>query len=321
MSGSFDAGLVPLYTTQFSTNLELLLQQKGSKLRGKVREGFHVGKQASPINQLGAVVLRAPKGRFSPLDHEDNSYVRRWVFPQAGDLPQLVDTFDELQTIVDPKSALVEAAANAVGRAWDDNIIYNAFATAQLGQDASLMTSETFNTADTTAATPGFRIADNFAASSSTGMTVAKLIEAKRVFEHYHNDLDSDSLTLVMGSKQASDMLNQVQFVSTEFNDKPVLVDGRVTRFMGFDIVISERLATVTSADTSATCRNCIAFVKSGLYLGIWKDMENRIDQRVDLTGIPWQVYTMAMYGSTRLQPGKVLSILSNDSTGSDITP
>ena len=32
-------GLYQLYTTQFSTNLELKLQQMGSKLRGKVREG------------------------------------------------------------------------------------------------------------------------------------------------------------------------------------------------------------------------------------------------------------------------------------------
>ena len=45
---SFDAGLIPLYTTQFSTNVELLLQQKGSMLRGRVREGAHVGKMASP---------------------------------------------------------------------------------------------------------------------------------------------------------------------------------------------------------------------------------------------------------------------------------
>ena len=37
MSGSFDPGLIPLYTTQFSTNLELLLQQQGSLLRGRVR--------------------------------------------------------------------------------------------------------------------------------------------------------------------------------------------------------------------------------------------------------------------------------------------
>ena len=48
-------GLYALYSTQFSTVLELKLQQMGSKLRGLVREGFHVGKMASPVNQVGAI--------------------------------------------------------------------------------------------------------------------------------------------------------------------------------------------------------------------------------------------------------------------------
>ena len=38
--------LFKLFTTEFSTNLEMKLQQAGSKLRGRVREGQHVGKQA-----------------------------------------------------------------------------------------------------------------------------------------------------------------------------------------------------------------------------------------------------------------------------------
>ena len=82
------ANLYELFTEQFSTNLELLLQQMGSLLRGRVKEGFHVGKMASPINQIGAVQLKAPAGRFAPVGRVDASFVRRWVFPREGDLPQ-----------------------------------------------------------------------------------------------------------------------------------------------------------------------------------------------------------------------------------------
>ena len=126
MATSADAGLIPLFTTQFSTNLELLLQQMGSKLRGKTREGFHVGKMASPINQVGAISAKPPAGRFVPKNRTDAEFVRRWVFPQEVELDQLIDSFDELQTIVDPKSQYVENAANAIGRAWDDAIIASA---------------------------------------------------------------------------------------------------------------------------------------------------------------------------------------------------
>ncbi len=312
MATSVDSGLIPLFTTQFSTALELLLQQMGSKLRGRVREGFHVGKMASPVNQIGSITLQAPAGRFALKNRTDAEFVRRWVFPQAGEIDQLIDAFDELQTIVDPKSEYVQNAGMAVGRAWDDSIIANAPGTAQIGQDASALTSVAFNTTN-------FQIAAAFGAgSTATGLSVAKLIETRRILQKYHNDLQSDPVTLVIGSQQEADLLNQVQVVSTEFSDRPVLVDGTVRRFLGFDVVVSERLPySVTAANT----RGVLAFVKSGVYLGMWKDVSNRVSIRNELSSEPWDVYTSVMYGSTRLQEGKVIQILCADSTGADITP
>ena len=312
MATSVDAGLIPLYTTQFATALELLLQQMGSKLRGKVREGFHVGKMASPVNQVGAISLKAPAGRFVPKNRTDAEFVRRWVFPQEGEIDQLIDSFDELQTIVDPKSQYVENAGNAVGRAWDDAIILQSTATSTIGQDAGSLTTEAFATAT-------YQVSVSFGAGgTATGLSVAKLIEAKRIFEHFHNDLKADPLTLVIGSQQHADLLNQVQVVSTEFNDKPVLVEGMVTRFLGYDVVMSERLPFNVGATNQ---RGVLAFVKSGVYLGMWKDTTNRVSIRNDLSGEPWDLYTSVMYGATRLQLGKVIQILAADTTGADITP
>jgi hypothetical protein len=302
-------GLYQLYTTQFSTNIELLLQQKKSLIRGRLREGAHVGKQASPVNQVGYVSAKSPSGRFAPLQMQTADFYRRWVFPQNIEIPQLVDTFDILQTEVgNPQSSLVEAAAAAIGRYYDDVVIAAQSGTAYTGQDAAGLTSETFNTTN-------FQIASTFGSSSASGLTVAKIIECRRILRHYHNDLETDQATIVIGSQQESDLLNQVQVVSTEFNDRPVLVDGRITRFLNFDIVYSERLATASNV------RTAFAFVKSGMYLGIWRDMMHRIDQRIDLSSIPWQVYSTATTGATRLQPGKVIEILCSDSSGSDITP
>lgn len=310
MAGSVDNGLISFYTTQFSTRLELLLQQRGSKLRGKVAEGFHMGKMASPINQVGTISMKAPVGRFSPKSMEVAALTRPWIFPIGGEVDQLIDTFDELQTAVEVKSGYVEAAAAAAGRYWDDGLIVAATGTTQRGQDASALTGETFNTTN-------FQIASTFGAAAAAGLTVAKLIEAKRILRHYHNDLESDPPTLVIGSQQEADLLNQVQFVSTEFNDKPVLVDGQVKRFLGFDIVNSERLQQTTVGSV----RGVLAFVKSGLYLGIWKEATTQIFQRPELSGNPWDISTTMMYGACRTQLGKVIQILCADTTGSDITP
>ncbi|MDR3562052.1 MAG: phage capsid protein [Negativicutes bacterium] len=314
--------LYQLFTTQFSTNLELKLQQMGSKLRGKIREGTHIGKQASPINQVGAIAAKAPAGVFAPKNTTNAAFTRRWVFPQPAEIDQLIDSFEELETIVDPKSQYTENAAMAIGRAWDDSIIANSFGTAQIGVDEGGLSAETFNTAATNATSnPGFVVPDNFGASATSGLTVAKIIEAKRTFRHYHVDFDTDPLTLVIGSQQESDLLNQAQVVSTDFNDKPVLVDGKLTRFLGVDIVVLERLATQTSTFTSTTVRNCLAFAKSGLYLGLWQDLVNRVSIRNDLSSEPYDLYTKTMYGVTRTQPGKVLQIQCSDVTGADITP
>src|SRR5208282_2881820 len=156
-----------------------LLQQKGSLLRGSTREGFHVGKMASPINQVGAIALQQPSGRGSPMGRVDAEFTRRWVFPQAGDLPQQIDSFDELETIVDPKSIYAENAAYAVGRAWDDAIIAAVPGSAQIGTDNASLTTETFSTTN-------FQVASTFGASSASGLTIAKMIELRRIFRHYH---------------------------------------------------------------------------------------------------------------------------------------
>ena len=310
MAQTENQGLYQLFTTEFATNIELLLQQKSSKLRGKVNEKAHVGKMASPINQLGAVSLKAPAGRFAPMPSQSGDLFRRWVFPQDGELPQLIDSFDELKTIVDPKSAYAESASAAVNRAWDDSVISAFFGTANLGQDAGGLTSETFSTTN-------FQVASTFGSGSASGLTIAKIIEAKRILEHYHNDLESDMACMVIGSQQHADLFNQVQIVD-QLGYRGIdaqVTGGRVRSILGIDIVMSERLSVTSNV------RNVPVFVKSGMHLGIWKDMSNVIDYRPDLSGRPWQLLTQTSFGATRLQAGKVVSILCSDSTGTDINP
>lgn len=304
------ANLINLFTTQFSTNLEMKLQQQTSMLRGRVTEGTHVGRQASPVQYMNPVKFQTPAGRFAPIGRVDTDFSRRWVFPADKDLPQLVDSFDELRTLNDPKSQYPANVAAAAGREWDDILIAAAFATAYIGvgSDNAALSTESFSTSD-------YQIASTFGASAATGLTVPKLVELKRLFRKNHVDFDTEQVTIVAGSQQESDLLNSAIVTSTEFNEKPVLVDGKVTRFMGFDFVWSERLATASNV------RNVIAFAKSGLYLGMWKDMTNIISQRNDLTGHPWQIYSMLTAGATRLQPGKVMSVLCSDTSAADITP
>ena len=307
--------LPKLFTTQFSTVLALKLQQRQSKLRGRVQEGFHVGKQASPIQYIGAIQMKPPAGRFAPIGRLDVDFTRRWFFPADRDANQLIDSFDKLKTALEPTSQYSDVLAAAVAREWDDRLIAAAFADASIGTDVGGLSTETFATGSTVTGA-GWQIPSTLGSAAASGLTVAKMIEAKRAFRKAQVDIEMETLTWITNSQGESDLLNQVQVVSTEFSDKPVLQEGKVTHFLGFDVVYSERLTSTSSV------RQNIALVKSGLYLGVWKDVETNVSRREDLAGLPYQIYGMMSCGATRLEPGRLLQVLCADtSAAADVTP
>ncbi len=286
------------YVQQFATNLQLLLQQKGSKLRGKVMEGSHVGEQASPVDQVGAVNMQPVTGRFQPMGRVDAAVDRRWVFPSDFDLPQMIDNFDKLRLLTDPQSVYVQNAVMAAGRQIDDLII-NAFSgTNKTGKSGS--TSTVFDTNNV--------VAENFASSGDTNLTVAKLREARRILMTNQVDFESDPITVIVNAKAHDSLLAEAQVISLDYNDRPVLVDGKIDRFLGMDFVYCERLILGDADD-----RIIPVFAKSGMYLGLWNDIQTSIDKRTDVQGIPWQTYVKLTAGATRLEEGKCVQILCEE--------
>jgi len=288
------------FTIEYSSQVRLLLQERGSKLRPFVTSGTHTGKQASPVNQIGSIEMQTPAGRFAPMGRVDAPFARRWVFPRDRELPQQLDKFDMLRLIEDLKGPYAENAALAAGRYFDDLIIEAALGDAKTGETGT--GTETFDTTN-------FSIAAAFGAAGEVGLTVAKLIEAQRIFMNANVDIEAEQPTVVISPKQHANLLNEIEVVSTDFNMRPVLgTDGMVRSFLGMNFVVSNRLDLVNTDD-----RACFAFVKSGIHLGIWDDVSSRVDERTDLSSIPWQLYTKVTAGATRLEQGRVIRILCDE--------
>lgn len=282
------------YAQQFSTNIELLLQQKGSKLRNMVMTGSHVGEQASPVDQFGAVEAQEVTTRFGDMPRIDAPADRRWVYPSDYDLPQLIDTKDKLRLITDPTSSYVRNAVYGMGRKMDDVVIDSFFGTAKTGKQGA--TSTTFPAAQVVAVNEG--------AASNTGLTVAKLLATREILMGNEVDMDEDPICAVITAKQNSDLLKEVQITSQDFNSKPVMVDGKIQYFLGIQFIHCERL----DADSNSYRRVPI-FAKSGMYLGLWQDIMTDVSQRKDLQSIPWQVYAKGTFGATRLEEEKVVEV------------
>ncbi len=287
------------YVQQFSTNVALLLQQKGSKLRGAVTVGSYVGKQASPVDQIGAVEAQQVTSRFAPMGRVDAAVDRRWVTPTDYDLPQLIDTFDKLRLITDPESVYVVNAQMALGRKMDARIIAAFLGSAQTGEQGGTATSFT----------AGNEV-DVAVGGTNSRLNVAKLLAVRELMMANHIDFDNEEIFCGLTAKDNTALLNEAQVVSSDFNGgvKPVLQDGKVIQFLGFKFIHCELIESLNAGTNEV---NIPVWVKSGMHLGVWNDIQASVSKRNDLQGEPYQAYVYGSFGATRLEENKVYNIES----------
>jgi hypothetical protein len=275
----------------YKSTVEHLLQQRGSKFRGAVMEDSYHGKSGAAVNQLGAVIAQAKTTRHADTPLIETPQDKRWVYPTDYEWADLIDDQDKLRVIADPTSPYAINGAMALGRAMDDLIITAATGTSKTGEDGT--TSTTFPSAQTASTTAG-------------GLTVAKLREAMQLLIAAEVDVDNEPLYCAIGAQQHDDLLGETQAVSLDFTNKPVLVDGRIKAFMGFNFIDSQRLAL------SGTDRTVVTWARSGLHLGIWNDINVQISDRADKS-YSTQVYVKGTFGATRVEEKKVVAITCSE--------
>lgn len=285
------------YVQQYSSNIQLLLQQKGSKLRNAVMSGSHVGKQASPVDQFGSIEMQPVSGRFNPMSRVDAATDRRWVFPSDFDLPQQIDDFDKLRLITDPSSSYVQNAVMAAGRQFDKLIISAFTGTAKTGESGG--TSTIFTAANEVDVATG---------GANSKLNVAKIKAVKKLMMKNNVDFDMEEAYIGITAEDHAALLDEIQVISSDFNSRPVLVDGKVTEFLGFKFIHTELIESGLAGTNEVTLP---VWVKSGMYLGLWNDIQNSVSIRNDLQGEPWQIYTKMTAGATRLEENKVYAIES----------
>jgi len=294
------------YYTEFARNIDFLCQQKNSRLGEWVMTGNHTGEKASPVDQIGSIEMQDITGRFEPIGRVDSPTDRRWVFPISSDLPQLLDTFDALKLLTDPKSSYVQNAHFGVNRRKDRHIITAFFADALTGVNAG--TTEQFGTTLTTNATPGQNVSVGVGGAAS-GLNVPKMREGLRRLRQADVGIDDgEQPYMAVTADEHDDLLAEIQVTSLDFNDRPVLVDGKVTSFLGTKIRHTQLLGTGTD-DAAGTSTMVPLWVQRGMYYGSWQSQVTDISQRKDLKGLPWQAYVMMTGGATRLEKVRVIRI------------
>jgi len=294
-----------LYVQEFASTIEMLVQQKQSKLSSAVTVGGgHYGEQASPVDQIGLIEVSENASRFEPMPRTDASFDRRWVFPTNWDLNQLMDKNDLLRMMVDPKNVMAMSAVAAMNRRKDRTIL-----------DGLINANFTGKAGTTSTTLPSTQVVGVSTGGATSRLNVAKLRAAQEILLSNDVDTDSEELYCVIDAKAHSALLSEVQITSSDFNagsDVPVLRDGRIARFLGFNFIHCERATEFNAADDlGGTSTPIMCFAKSGAYFGAWQDIKVDVSERKDVRALPWQLYIAATFGATRLEEKKVVKVWS----------
>ncbi len=278
------------FVQQYSNNVQMLSQQKGSLLRGSVDSESIVGKNAF-FDQVGTATAVKRVSRHSDTPQIDTPHSRRRVSMVDYEYADLIDNQDKIRTLIDPTSSYALAAAYAIGRAMDDEIISAVSGTAFTGETGSVST-----------ALPS---SQKITESGTDGLTIAKLRSAKEKFDSASVD-PSIPRFIVVGPKQISDLLGTTQVTSSDFNTVKALANGEISTFLGFNFITSNRLSIASSK------RLCLAYAQDGMKLALGQDLMTRIDERAD-KGYSQQVYVCASMGATRMEEDKVVTIEAHE--------
>lgn len=274
------------YVEQFSSFVQMLSEQRMSRLRRTVRMDTVVGESAA-IERMGGIDKPNQVTELhgdTPLNSTPHS--RRWLFIASYDVADLIDNTSQVRLLIDPQGRYVMRHAGTMGRGIDDTLIEALGGTAIEGKNKG---------------TPVALPAAQKIASGTTGMTIQKLNEAKERLDAAEVD-EFWERYIVLTSRQLRELLEDDKVTSNDFNTVKALVRGELDEFLGFTFVRSERLLK------PAADRLCYAYAQPGVTLGIAAEPQSAVDPRPDKRR-SMQVYTWGSWGAVRVEDEMVVEI------------
>jgi hypothetical protein len=279
------------FVQAYSSAVQLLSQQRASYLRSGVRvETGVVGKRAF-FDQVGASAARKRTSRHADTPLMNTPHARRSVPMVDYDWADLIDKEDTVRTLGEFTNPYTQAAAGAMGRAMDDELIAAADGTAFTGEEGATQTAFDTNMI--------VNVQVGITPAADTGLNVGKLRRAKRLLDA--NEVDPIIPRFIAcNAVQMDKLLGETQATSADFNTVKALVQGEINSFVGFTFLTSQRLGVDSSND-----HKILFWAQNGLLLAIGAEPTPRIAERPDKNFATQAFYAMTI-GATRMEEAKV---------------
>lgn len=278
------------HVDMYTSNVKAMLNLKGGKLRPTVSSSNYSGEKVQVVNFIGPIEFVRRDTPYQDTIVTEPEHLQRWISADDYDTAILIDRIDTLRMIYDPTSPYVERMREAAARLEDKVIMDAFFAAAMTGKRGA--TSVTF---------PNQDIIPN----GGTGLTIAKLRATRKLLKKRLVDIEVERPKIGVTADEIDSLLGETQVQSADYNSIKPLVDGEVTRFMGFDFIPLEQIIPTT---TGGTIRQLPVWVMSGMAFGDWQSLQIIINNRPDKNNIK-QIHGSMSLGATRLEEGKVLDL------------
>ena len=285
------------FVEQYRGNVEHLVQQKGSRLRQAVSVETVTGKNAF-FEQIGSTAAQQRTSRHADTPRMDTPHARRRVSLVDFDWADLIDDEDRVRMLIDPTSPYAEAAAMAMGRAMDTEIVDAADGTAYTGVAGGTSTSyDSSNTVD---------VQVGISPAADAGLNVGQLRAAKQILDA--NEAEDDDRYCIINAKQLQNLLAETEVSSSDYNTVKALVAGEVETFLNFQFIRTELLEVDSNSD-----HKVLFWQKKGMKLAIGAEPTVKISERADKNHAT-QVFASMAIGATRMQE-KLVGYIECDPT------
>lgn len=284
------------FVETYTDNIRHALQNTGGKFRRAVTEGAYKGTQASVVDLLEGLSMKAVSQRLEPIVNDDPNVSRVWVHPQDFYVAPIVDHFDKLRLMTDPQSAITQATITAAARKIDQIIANAFFAPVRVGVNGGQSVAFDDATYLVDATVGG--------SSGDQPLNAQKIFAGLRILQEAEINTENEEVFIAISPEQNMALLSDSRVTNSDFiKFGGVIQNGVVTHFAGVNVIVSTHIKPVSGMTLTPM------WVRSGMHLGVWEDVKVSVDQRKDIVGLPWQIHTNLSMGATATEAGKVVKI------------
>lgn len=274
------------FVQQFADNFRHVAQQSVSRFEKCVTLEPNIVGMSKSVNRLGQRTATRRTQRHADTPINDQPHSTRYVDLFDWDDGDMIDDQDKIRMLVDPTSDYVKGMVNALNRAKDD-VIAEAFGGVSRATTGVILLP-----------------ASQKIVSGGTGLTKAKVIQARKLFRRNEADKHAgEELFISYTADAAAAILSDTTLTSADYLAGKFLEEGDVEgRWMGFTWIPSER----TPYD--GTTRRLYAWAKSGVVLGTGAQITTKVGEDPS-KGFNTRVYAKMAIGAVRVEEEKVVEI------------